>query len=84
MGEIARRIPAARAVHRRVGPADVGGQARTQSSRRKVLRRDRGELKLDPVDAYLTIARESGTRARVLNHLYSGDDFGDEHALRTR
>ena len=40
------------------------------------------ELKIDPVDAYLTIARESGTRARVLNHLYSGDDFGDEHALR--
>ena len=40
------------------------------------------ELKLDPVDAYLTITRESGTRARVLNHLYSGDDFGDEHALQ--
>jgi N-acyl-D-amino-acid deacylase len=40
------------------------------------------ELKLDPIDAYLTITRESGTRARVLNHLYSGDDFGDEHALR--
>ncbi len=38
-------------------------------------------LKLDPVEAYLTIARESGTRARVLNHLYSGDDH-DEHALR--
>ena len=38
-------------------------------------------LKLDPIDAYLTITRESGTRARVLNHLYSGDDFGDEHAL---
>ena len=29
------------------------------------------ELRLDPVEAYLTIARESGTRARVLNHLYS-------------
>ena len=40
------------------------------------------EMKLDPIDAYLTITRESGTRARVLNHLYSGDDFGDEHALR--
>ena len=40
------------------------------------------ELKLDPVDAYLTVTRESGTRARVLNHLYSGDDFGDEHALQ--
>ncbi len=41
------------------------------------------ELRLDPIDAYLTIARESGTRARVLNHLYSGYDHGDEHALRT-
>jgi len=30
----------------------------------------------------LTIARESGTRARVLNHLYSGDDQGNEEALR--
>ena len=40
------------------------------------------ELKLDPIDAYLTVTRESGTRARVLNHLYSGDDFGDEHALQ--
>ncbi len=39
-------------------------------------------MKLDPVEAYLTIARESGTRARVLNHLYSGDDEGDEQALR--
>jgi N-acyl-D-aspartate/D-glutamate deacylase len=39
-------------------------------------------MKLDPVEAYLTIARESGTRARVLNHLYSGDDDGDEEALR--
>lgn len=39
-------------------------------------------LKLDPVEAYLTIARESGTRARVLNHLYSGDDQGNEEALR--
>ncbi|MGO9455078.1 MAG: N-acyl-D-amino-acid deacylase family protein [Candidatus Binataceae bacterium] len=38
-------------------------------------------MKLDPVEAYLTIARESGTRARVLNHLYSGDDR-DEQALR--
>jgi len=40
-------------------------------------------MKLDPVEAYLTIARESGTRARVLNHLYSGDDAGDEEALQT-
>ncbi len=40
------------------------------------------ELKLDPIDAYLTIARESETRARVLIHLYSGDDDGDEDALR--
>ena len=40
-------------------------------------------MKLDPVEAYLTIARESGTRARVLNHLYSGDDTGDEEALQT-
>jgi N-acyl-D-amino-acid deacylase len=40
------------------------------------------ELKLDPIDAYLTVARESGTRARVLIHLYSGDDDGDEDALR--
>jgi N-acyl-D-aspartate/D-glutamate deacylase len=40
------------------------------------------ELKLDPIDAYLTVARESGTRARVLIHLYSGDDYGDENALR--
>jgi N-acyl-D-amino-acid deacylase len=39
-------------------------------------------MKLDPVEAYLTIARESGTRARVLNHLYSGDDEGNEQALR--
>jgi len=39
-------------------------------------------LNLDPIDAYLTIARESGTRARVLIHLYSGDD-NDEHALQT-
>jgi N-acyl-D-amino-acid deacylase len=39
------------------------------------------ELKLDPVEAYLTIARESGTRARVLIHLYSGDDR-DEQALQ--
>jgi N-acyl-D-amino-acid deacylase len=40
-------------------------------------------MKLDPVEAYLTIARESGTRARVLNHLYSGDDAGEEEALQT-
>jgi N-acyl-D-amino-acid deacylase len=39
-------------------------------------------LGLDPIDAYLTIARESGTRARVLIHLYSGDEH-DEHALRS-
>ena len=35
-------------------------------------------LKLDPVEAYLTIARESGTRARVMMHLYSGDDDHEE------
>lgn len=39
-------------------------------------------LKLDPIDAYLTVARESETRGRVLIHLYSGDDYGDEHALQ--
>ena len=39
-------------------------------------------MKLDPVEAYLTIARESGTRARVLIHLYSGDD-SNEQALRS-
>ncbi len=39
------------------------------------------EMKLDPIDAYLTIARESETRGRVLIHQYSGDD-ADEHALR--
>ena len=38
-------------------------------------------LKLDPAQAYLTIARESEGRARVMLHLYSGDDH-DEHALR--
>src|SRR5205807_3834235 len=38
-------------------------------------------MKLDPVEAYLTIARESGGRARVMLHGYSGDDQ-DEHALR--
>ncbi len=35
-------------------------------------------LKLDPVEAYLTIARESGARARVMMHLYSGDDAHEE------
>jgi len=35
-------------------------------------------LKLDPVEAYLTIARESGARARVMMHLYSGDDRHEE------
>jgi N-acyl-D-aspartate/D-glutamate deacylase len=40
------------------------------------------ELRLDPIDAYLTIARESETRARVLIHLYSGDDNGGEDALQ--
>jgi N-acyl-D-amino-acid deacylase len=39
------------------------------------------ELKLDPIEAYLTIARESETRGRVLIHLYSGDEE-DEHALQ--
>jgi N-acyl-D-amino-acid deacylase len=38
-------------------------------------------LKCDPAEAYLTIARESEGRARVMLHLYSGDDQ-DEHALR--
>jgi N-acyl-D-amino-acid deacylase len=38
-------------------------------------------LELDPAQAYLTIARESEGRARVMLHLYSGDDQ-DEHALR--
>jgi N-acyl-D-aspartate/D-glutamate deacylase len=35
-------------------------------------------LKLDPVEAYLTIARESGATARVMMHLYSGDDRHEE------
>jgi N-acyl-D-amino-acid deacylase len=35
-------------------------------------------LKLDPVEAYLTIARESGAKARVIMHLYSGDDDHEE------
>jgi N-acyl-D-aspartate/D-glutamate deacylase len=35
-------------------------------------------LKLDPIEAYMTIARESGARARVLVHLYSGDDRHEE------
>jgi N-acyl-D-amino-acid deacylase len=35
-------------------------------------------LKLDPVEAYLTVARESGARARVMMHLYSGDDQHEE------
>jgi N-acyl-D-aspartate/D-glutamate deacylase len=39
------------------------------------------ELKVDPIEAYLIVARESETRGRVLIHLYSGDD-DDEHALR--
>jgi N-acyl-D-aspartate/D-glutamate deacylase len=38
-------------------------------------------LRLDPAEAYLMIARESEGRARVMLHLYSGDDQ-DEHALR--
>lgn len=38
-------------------------------------------LGLEPVEAYLTIARQSEGRARVMLHLYSGDDH-DEHALR--
>jgi N-acyl-D-aspartate/D-glutamate deacylase len=37
-------------------------------------------MHLDPVQAYLTIARESNGRARVMLHLYSGDDR-DEQAL---
>ncbi len=39
-------------------------------------------MKLDPAEAWLTIARESGGRARVLLHEYSGAE-DDEHALRT-
>ena len=39
------------------------------------------ELKVDPIEAYLIVARESETRGRVLIHLYSGDD-ADEHALQ--
>jgi N-acyl-D-amino-acid deacylase len=35
-------------------------------------------LKLDPVEAYLTVARESDARARVMMHLYSGDDRNEE------
>jgi N-acyl-D-amino-acid deacylase len=38
-------------------------------------------LKLTPAEAYLTIARASEGRARVMFHRYSGDDH-DEHALR--
>ncbi|HUO05090.1 MAG TPA: amidohydrolase family protein [Candidatus Binataceae bacterium] len=40
------------------------------------------EMGVDPVEAYLAISRESGTRGRVLIHLYSGDDH-DEHALQS-
>jgi len=39
------------------------------------------ELGVDPIDAYLIVARESGTRGRVLIHQYSGDEH-DEHALQ--
>ena len=35
-------------------------------------------LHVDLVEAYLTIARESGARARVMMHLYSGDDAHEE------
>ncbi len=35
-------------------------------------------LHLDPVEAYLTVARESEARARVIMHLYSGDDRHQE------
>ncbi len=35
-------------------------------------------LKLDPVEAYQTIARESRAQARVMMHLYSGDDAHEE------
>ncbi|MFZ0890653.1 MAG: amidohydrolase family protein [Candidatus Binataceae bacterium] len=38
-------------------------------------------LGLEPAEAYFTIARQSEGRARVMLHLYSGDDQ-DEHALR--
>jgi N-acyl-D-amino-acid deacylase len=36
------------------------------------------DLKLDPIEAYLTIARESAAKARVMMHLYSGDDRHEE------
>jgi N-acyl-D-amino-acid deacylase len=39
------------------------------------------QMKLDPVEAYLTVARESSARARVMLHHYSGDS-SNEHALR--
>jgi N-acyl-D-amino-acid deacylase len=39
-------------------------------------------LGLDPIDAYLTVTRESATRGRVLIHLYSGDEQ-DEQALQS-
>ncbi len=35
-------------------------------------------LKLDPVEAYMTIARESEAKARVMMHLYSGVDAHEE------
>ena len=35
-------------------------------------------LKLDPIEAYMTIARESRARARIMMHLYSGDDRHEE------
>ena len=39
-------------------------------------------MKMEPAEAYLTLARESGGRARVMLHEYSGDDR-NEDALRT-
>ena len=82
MGEVARRIPAAEGVHRRSVQLMWAVKPDLSHLEGKFFGQIADELKLDPIDAYLTITRESGTRARVLNHLYSGDDFGDEHALR--
>jgi len=39
-------------------------------------------IKLEPAEAYLTLARESGGRALVMLHEYSGNEQ-DENALRT-
>lgn len=38
---------------------------------------------MDPFDFYCRLVIDSGRMARVLIHMYSGDDTGDEAALRT-